>query len=665
MTSYEEKNITSIKACKDHRRFTLANINSIEPLNTIKKPKTPLKSKNKIPSTTNPINILKQKEEEEEVPLCLKGSSRKSKLSPSLCRISTKPFVESAKKVKYSKNKNTTMKISIYNILNDDNANTDDENDECLSEITHSTTISSKNKKKKKKSSSDDVKINDFKVSDKMPKKYSKPFITPRTKSKKKNNYSLNLNLNKEQNNNQKLNRLESFVSPRFKKSNQLNVKNSNSKKVSRKTSDNVLYCSACGGEIKESTIGEVQCCHTQLSPKNCYSTNEKETLLLNFKKKSSMNMDKLKKNGRKSYGDISSFSITHNNNSSDKIFEYANYETQPYNKERDRIKPKVLRNDLDVVISKIIDLETKLEDINEDRSNSSVNLISETSSHFNTIPFSVNVDNIIQLQKIGSGASEADVWSYKVDGWICACKRLDFSLSTPSCIESFNNEMQILYKLPYHRNIVRYLFHMKIKNVMCLFMSKYDETLADYIKIVKDSSETFTEKQIICICLNICNGMHYMHGNNIMHRDLKSGNVFITYGADNSIIEIVVGDFDVSKNVTNTRPTSTVGTPTFMAPEVIQSKDKIPYTKHADIFSFGMILYELITLNCPYYDKKVSFEISTAIINGEQPIIDVKHNDAYKNLITIHKQCIDICPEKRPTFGYLLDFFKLAYKNL
>ena len=91
------------------------------------------------------------------------------------------------------------------------------------------------------------------------------------------------------------------------------------------------------------------------------------------------------------------------------------------------------------------------------------------------------------------------------------------------------------------------------------------------------------------------------MHGKNILHRDIKSQNIFIT---KNDILKL--GDFGISKQVdTKSALNATAcGTPYYMAPEVCQ---ELPYSNKADVWAIGVILYELITLKKPFDAEKMN----------------------------------------------------------
>ena len=87
--------------------------------------------------------------------------------------------------------------------------------------------------------------------------------------------------------------------------------------------------------------------------------------------------------------------------------------------------------------------------------------------------------------------------------------------------------------------------------------------------------------------------GIQSLHSKNVLHRDLKSANVFLT---SNKFIKI--GDFGISKVLDATSAKTFVGTPYYLSPEMVEGK---PYSTKADIWALGVILYNLCTHKLPF----------------------------------------------------------------
>ena len=141
------------------------------------------------------------------------------------------------------------------------------------------------------------------------------------------------------------------------------------------------------------------------------------------------------------------------------------------------------------------------------------------------------------------------------------------------------------------------------------------------------------THKQIIIT--GIAYGLKYLHSLEILHRDIKPGNILL----DKNYYPKIT-DFNLSKKMnpedrTNQSRTG-VGTPNYMAPEIIT---EVGYEKPVDVYAYGILLYEVITNKVPYQelrDEKMSdFDIKKKIVGGYRPILDGFINDPLKNLIT------------------------------
>lgn len=150
--------------------------------------------------------------------------------------------------------------------------------------------------------------------------------------------------------------------------------------------------------------------------------------------------------------------------------------------------------------------------------------------------------------------------------------------------------EVNLLKNLD-HPNIVRYKESFVTPTQMAIIM-EYCEVgdLAYHIKRKQAKSEHFTEMEIFNWFVQICLALEYVHARKVIHRDIKTQNVFLT---GNNTIK--VGDFGISKVLESTTQVANtvVGTPYYMAPEACQSE---PYTSKSDVWALGCILYELCT---------------------------------------------------------------------
>jgi NIMA (never in mitosis gene a)-related kinase len=133
------------------------------------------------------------------------------------------------------------------------------------------------------------------------------------------------------------------------------------------------------------------------------------------------------------------------------------------------------------------------------------------------------------------------------------------------------------------HAHIVSYKASFVEKGVLIIIM-EYCEVgdLAYHIKKKKAKNERFTEDEILNWFIQIAIALEYIHGRKVIHRDIKTSNIFLT---GNGTVKL--GDFGISKVLENTNEAAmtVVGTPYYMSPEVCESK---PYTFKSDVWALG-----------------------------------------------------------------------------
>ena len=106
---------------------------------------------------------------------------------------------------------------------------------------------------------------------------------------------------------------------------------------------------------------------------------------------------------------------------------------------------------------------------------------------------------------------------------------------------------------------------------------------------------EYFTEDQVLNYFTQMCLALKHCHDRKILHRDLKSQNIFLT---KKNIVKL--GDFGIARVLSNTRSKAktVVGTPYYLSPEIIES---MPYSFKSDVWSLGVLLYEMCALVPPF----------------------------------------------------------------
>eukprot|EP01122_Echinamoeba_exundans_P003471 TRINITY_DN13568_c0_g1_i1.p1 TRINITY_DN13568_c0_g1~~TRINITY_DN13568_c0_g1_i1.p1 ORF type:complete len:814 (+),score=119.44 TRINITY_DN13568_c0_g1_i1:77-2518(+) len=269
--------------------------------------------------------------------------------------------------------------------------------------------------------------------------------------------------------------------------------------------------------------------------------------------------------------------------------------------------------------------------------------------------------ENAILMERLGSGGSGAEVFRCSVGGFTCAVKVMDMALfGDSSSYDEFINEITLLIEASRRSEfVVKYLHHVEVGQQCRLFMEYCPTTLSTQIDIFKRDNQRFKSSQIGKICRPILMALSALHTQDapILHRDLKAANVFAAFDRFGNVVSIKLGDFGISKLLEHgTQARTVVGTPGYIPPEVLRrsSRDAAPYSTAADIYSFGMILFELLTLKAPYSEFKWDADRCDAILAGQLPQMPALP-DEYRAWIALFERCVALDPAARPTANELL----------
>ncbi|XP_031351673.1 serine/threonine-protein kinase Nek8-like isoform X2 [Photinus pyralis] len=210
----------------------------------------------------------------------------------------------------------------------------------------------------------------------------------------------------------------------------------------------------------------------------------------------------------------------------------------------------------------------------------------------------------------------------------------------------SAKNEVAILKCLK-HPNVVLYFDSFVSDNIFYIVMEYATKgSLYDFIK--RNKPNLLSQQTVLNYFCQILNGLHHIHSKNIIHRDLKAENIFLT-GLQADVVKI--GDFGISKILQNETKTQTfIGTANYLAPEMCHGK---PYNTKSDIWSLGCILYELCALE-RMFDGPVA-NVVYSISTGRKKLINSSlYETGVQYLVEVMLQ---LEPANRPDTVSLMKF--------
>jgi len=257
-------------------------------------------------------------------------------------------------------------------------------------------------------------------------------------------------------------------------------------------------------------------------------------------------------------------------------------------------------------------------------------------------------------INKIGEGAYSTVYTVRRIeDNKIYALKKVKIKKLSKKEQANALNEVRILASVnsPY---VIGYKesFIDEAEQTLNIIMEYADDgDLYQKIKLYLKNKTFFMEHDIWRIFIQITKGLNDLHEYNILHRDLKSANVFLFSDGTAKL-----GDLNVSKITTRGLGYTQTGTPYYASPEVWKDK---PYNSKSDIWSLGCVFYELIMLNTPFKGKSMK-DLYEKVKKGEYPQIPKYFSPKFQIVID---RILKIRPEERPSAGDILNMDEILDK--
>lgn len=238
-------------------------------------------------------------------------------------------------------------------------------------------------------------------------------------------------------------------------------------------------------------------------------------------------------------------------------------------------------------------------------------------------------MDGLKRVERIGSGTF-GDVYKAIDDGAIVAVKIID---GANQDIDEIQQEIRLLSRCQ-HPNIIRYKRTIVDRNRLWIVM---DFCEMGSMRDILETMKRLPEKAVAFIGREVLQALAYLHDQGIIHRDIKSANILLT--ADG---QVRLGDFGVSG--TTDQSTRIAGSPYWMAPEVIR---KSRFDAKADIWSFGVTMFELLTGNPPLWQLEPG-RAMRAIAKTMPPRLDAVAGVSKEMRDLVHA-CLHDDPDKVP----------------
>ncbi|XP_071082435.1 leucine-rich repeat serine/threonine-protein kinase 2-like [Haliotis cracherodii] len=155
-------------------------------------------------------------------------------------------------------------------------------------------------------------------------------------------------------------------------------------------------------------------------------------------------------------------------------------------------------------------------------------------------------------------------------------------------------------------------------------------------------------------IAVQVAEGLQYLHLLMVVYRDLKPDNVLVFSNSPSALVNAKISDYGISQFTTLYGLTAQEGTPAYRAPEVVRRET---YSFQADVFSFGITLYCLLTGRHPYDELEFKSEMDKAVAeNRPVPAITQRGQSPWPDMQDVIMQCLQQIPDHRPSSSELVE---------
>lgn len=236
------------------------------------------------------------------------------------------------------------------------------------------------------------------------------------------------------------------------------------------------------------------------------------------------------------------------------------------------------------------------------------------------------NAHGYSKVRDIGQGSYGKATLVQDQEGRLYVMKTIDMSNMDKKQRRDAINEVRVLSFLK-HPYIVSYRESFSESSTLAIIMDYADGgDLYQRISNTRKAGHALGEKQILRWFTEAALALKYMHDKHVLHRDLKTQNLFLT-----SSDRLRVGDFGISKVLENTAAfaRTAIGTPYYLSPEICQEK---PYSFGSDVWALGCVLYEMAALKVPF-DAANLQALVQKIVRGPMPQVPATYTAELRQL--------------------------------
>ena len=246
--------------------------------------------------------------------------------------------------------------------------------------------------------------------------------------------------------------------------------------------------------------------------------------------------------------------------------------------------------------------------------------------------------------------------------------KRINLKGMSASEQESALNEAKVLKSFANENSFIIGYHDSFIENNGLHIVLDYANggDLSAYIKHKQMKKSRLTERIVLKWYIQICSALKYIHSRHILHRDLKTQNIFLATVPGDKDFCVKLGDFGISKvlNSTSECANTIIGTPYYLSPELCEDK---PYNEKSDVWALGCVLYEMCTLRHAF-DGKSMCSLVVKILSGKYPPINTTGKDGYSHEVSmLVARMLQYRADERPSVASLLEtpFLQSSIKDL